>query len=76
MKDIPAFPFNELNQQTGLVHVQHFGMTLRDYFAEGAMQSAIAGLLSGNTLLTINKAELARFSIQMADAMLAAREAK
>lgn len=29
----PAFPINELNQQTGNVFAQHMGLTLRDYFA-------------------------------------------
>ncbi len=49
------------------------GMTLRDYFAAKAMQAAIAGLLPGNTLHNISKAEVANFSEKMADAMLKAR---
>lgn len=37
----PAFPFDELNQQTGCVAVQHAGMTLRDYFAIHATEEDI-----------------------------------
>ncbi len=29
----PAFPVNELSQVTGDICAQHFGLTLRDYFA-------------------------------------------
>lgn len=72
MKDIPAFPFNELNQQTGFVHVQHLGMTLRDYFAAKVMHRLIAdpswqGMTTGTMAAT---------AYEVADAMLAAREAK
>lgn len=88
MKDIPAFPFNELNQQTGLVHVQHFGMTLRDYFAAKAMQAVLsrdlAPAVTGNRLLKWAEVRVddpyyprvASKAYQVADAMLKAREAK
>ena len=68
MKDAggPAFPHSRLGSDAD-------GMTLRDYFAAKAMQAAIAGLLPGNTLHNINKAEVANFSEKMADAMLKAR---
>lgn len=62
----PAFPHSRLGSDAD-------GMTLRDYFAAKAMQAAIAGLLPGNTLHNINKAEVANFSEKMADAMLKAR---
>lgn len=37
----PAFPVNELNQVTGDICAQHFGMTLRDYLAAKAMPIAM-----------------------------------
>ena len=70
MKDTggPAFPV-----KTAMFDCTQPGMTLRDYFAAKAMQAAIAGLLPGNTLHNISKAEVANFSEKMADAMLKAR---
>lgn len=38
----PAFPVNELNQQTGFVAVQHMGITIRDYFAAKVIQGICA----------------------------------
>lgn len=64
----PAFPVWELNGQ-GKPEMTGFGMTLRDYFAAKAMQ----------TMLTSERGtfgELAYSSYAMADAMLAARNAK
>jgi hypothetical protein len=40
-KDL-AFPQLELNSSTGDVCQQHFGMTLRDYFAAKAMQALLS----------------------------------
>ena len=37
----PAFPQVELDRVTGNPCDQHFGMTLRDYFAAKAMQALI-----------------------------------
>lgn len=34
----PAFPVNELHQITEGIAAQHFGLSLRDYFAAMAMQ--------------------------------------
>lgn len=74
MKDEQAFPITIDLCQQGIEW--HKGMTLRDYFAAKAMQAAITGLLSVRTLHTIDKAEVVRFSMQMADAMLEEREKK
>lgn len=69
VNDSPAFPVISGG-------VNSMGMTLREYFAAKAMQAAITGLLSVRTLHTIDKAEVVRFSMQMADAMLKEREKK
>lgn len=37
-----AFPVNELGQSTGDVVTQHFGLTIRDYFAAAALQGLLA----------------------------------
>lgn len=75
----PAFPLNELNQTTGDIRAQHFGLTVRDYFAAKAMQAGLTGarlpgLDSGNptAVETVQKAAVAFYLI--ADAMVAARE--
>ena len=75
MKDTggPAFPIPLQPDQIWQGMAPCDGMTLRDYFAAKAMQAAIAGLLPGNTLHNISKAEVANFSEKMADAMLKAR---
>jgi hypothetical protein len=66
----PAFPLNELNQTTGDICAQHFGVTVRDYMAAKAMQGLCATLTGAGTpkwdLLAIE-------AYEMADAMLAAR---
>ena len=43
----PAFPANEMNGD-GSLYMQHFGMTLRDYFAAKAMQAQIASYKHGD----------------------------
>ena len=87
MKDIPAFPLNELDQITGQIHAQHFGMTLRDYFAAKASEEDIgfwrptgrmaitANSITGRPLEVpeLRTREQARYAF--ADAMLKAREA-
>lgn len=60
-----AFPIGTADQ------VFEPGMTMRDYFAAKAMQS----YLCGNDRDSFTYAEWARASYQVADAMLAAREA-
>lgn len=65
----PAFPVNELNQQTGNVFSQHMGMTLRDAFALGALSALGDDYQS--------KPEwIAERSYALADALLSAREVK
>ena len=41
----PAFPVDELSQHDGSVCAQHFGVTVRDYFAAKAMEALIAAPL-------------------------------
>ncbi len=73
----PAFPlaFQEMDAQGNpqMAMYAHDGMTLRDYFAAKAMQSAIAGLLPGLSLLSLNSQDIAEFAYRQADAMLAER---
>jgi hypothetical protein len=63
-KNQPAFPVQDASTW------QAHGMTLRDYFAAKAMQAVIA---RGDDT---NRPGMAEWSYAMADAMLAAREAK
>jgi len=60
----PAFPYEN--------RYEHEGMTLRDYFAAKAMQGLLASLPSDTTLYDSN---VAKWSYEMADAMLKAKEA-
>lgn len=66
----PAFPLNELNQSTGDIAAQHFGITTRDYFAAKAMQALIASPFATQDWVRNHGATSA---YQMADAMLAER---
>jgi hypothetical protein len=61
--DQPAFPTWNVVDITK-------GMTLRDYFAQGAMQ----GLLSGNTDLMDDPKLVAEWAYEMADEMMEARK--
>jgi hypothetical protein len=61
----PAFPTATLAQKT------EGGMTLRDYFAAKVMQGLLASLPSDTTLYVSN---VAKWSYEMADAMLKARQ--
>ncbi len=68
-KDQPAFPMPAHTDQNGTRVPMAGGMTLRDYFAAKAMQGWAAD--SG-----VTTAIGAKWAYEMADAMLAAREAK
>jgi hypothetical protein len=71
----PAFPLHNHGSQTLGMHLS--GMTLRDYFAEKAMQGFIghapAGTPFGASHEDVNLG-YAKASYAMADAMLKARE--
>ena len=66
MKNEPAFPNERFNGWGEPFQ----GMTLRDYFAAKAMQGWLVETSEG-----VSVTALARFSYEMADAMLKAREA-
>lgn len=70
----PAFPQHEIDQRTVGLVAQHFGMTLRDYFAAAVMQGEIAGLPS-DCDWTKHMSKMAARFYAMADAMLIARKA-
>lgn len=78
MNNPSAFPLNELNQVTGDICAQHFGMTLRDYFAAKAMQAFAQGITGLGTVDRQQQDEalnlLAKFAWQTADAMLRVRD--
>ena len=63
----PAFPVNEMgvNDQTQLVQ-QHFGMTLRDWFAGLAVQ----GMYANQSFDESGFMEIAELAYAQADAML------
>jgi hypothetical protein len=65
MRNQPAFP-----APAGVAHITEQGMTLRDYAAIKAMQ----GTLAMNNGGPMSKREIAKWSYQMADEMLIARE--
>lgn len=65
----PAFPSVELNRETGFVCDQHFGMTLRDYFAAKAMQ----GMCAHHDTWGLSVEQLADKAFVLSDAMLKAR---
>lgn len=69
-----AFPSPGVLSANGQVQGAYAGMTLRDYFAAKAMQGAVAGLLTGATLLNANANEIAKAAYVIADAMLEARK--
>lgn len=66
----PAFPVNELSQYDGSVCAQHFGISVRDYFASAAMQGLVASLGEDTDL---DKPKSATWCYEVADAMLVAR---
>lgn len=65
----PAFPVNELHQETGTVCAQHFGCTMRDYFAAKALQ----GICASGPSSRLTNQNLATEAYDLADAMLEAR---
>ncbi len=74
MNNEPAFPLNELNHATGEICEQHFGLTLRDYFAAKAMNGIEASQGNGGAFIsTVEK--VATRAYELADAMLRARNA-
>ena len=77
MNNEPAFPLNELQQTTGDVSAQHFGLTIRDYFAAKAMQGELAAMQDSSGVdIDISHEGLARLATlwyRIADAMMAAR---
>jgi hypothetical protein len=64
----PAFPGLHPSSEC---RYKEEGMTLRDYFAAKAMQGLLASLPSDTTLYDSN---VAKWSYEMADAMLKARQ--
>lgn len=71
-----AFPSTEPDQ-AGSIHLQHLGMTLRDYFAAKALQGWLASYPRD---MKAEQAEagahiVAALAYRMADAMLKARQA-
>lgn len=74
----PAFPFDE-KEGDGMHYHSHGGMTLRDYFAATAFPAVLAAYVeaNGRCIGTDHVAyNCASHAYRMADAMLAAREAK
>jgi hypothetical protein len=68
----PAFPLNELNHVTGDICAQHFGLTVRDYFAAKAMQAIRTDVEFD---LRHDPDQVADRAYELADAMLKARQA-
>ena len=72
MKDIPAFPVPSYVNKDGETHdVEFKGMTLRDYFAAKALDVSIQ---QTKDFHGIDKAYVATWCYEMADAMMKARE--
>ena len=73
----PAFPVDELNQQTGFVEVQHLGITIRDYFAAESITAMLApNPVTGQFALVSDFDACAIMAYKMADAMLRVRQSK
>ena len=71
----PAFPVQYSNEADGPTVMPSEGMSLRDYFAGMAMQGSIGIALEGYSSDTV-KTTIGKFSYDIADAMLKAREVK
>lgn len=69
-----AFPYRE-TENTGQ-YQNHYGMTLRDYFAGQALAGICAPLYDDESPTIWKHREFAKGAYMFADAMLAAREAK
>lgn len=77
MKDTPAFPSTNNVVLGDMMTGGHSGMTLRDYFAAKALQS-ILGIYDTNQkcpYLDMTPLQCAQSAYEVADAMLAARDA-
>jgi len=69
MKNTPAFPFVAEDESGMMINM---GMTLRDYFATGAMQNFADEISSQSDQEKFDK--VAEGAYRMADAMMKARE--
>ena len=69
INEIPAFPMGYHPEGNS---ADHFGMTLRDYFAAAALQGLMAQYDPEDEL----EHHIAKWSYKAADAMIRAREAK
>jgi hypothetical protein len=77
MKDIPAFPLSVAHIPGVQEGGYEMGMTLRDYFAAKAMQGLMGGDWSDHKGTNEELIGIWAWSAyEVADAMLAAREAK
>jgi hypothetical protein len=73
----PAFPSDNNVRCGDMVTKGHSGMTLRDYFAEKAMQALIAGSMADGTTFSFKDGShktASRASYLISDSMLEARE--
>jgi hypothetical protein len=69
----PAFPCNELNAD-GSLYAQHFGVSLRDYFAAEAMKALLHPGVTWEWMLeTYGTEHVSAAAYDQADAMLAER---
>lgn len=64
-----AFPFLELDQETGGVCAQHLGLSKRDWFAG----QALAGIAADWPTSPDNLAKAAQLAYSLADLMIAER---
>ena len=69
INEIPAFPMGYHPEGNS---ADHFGMTLRDYFAAAALQGMMAEYDPEDEL----EHHIAKWSYKAADAMIRARESK
>lgn len=70
----PAFPLNELNQTTDDLAAQHFGLTIRDYFAAMAMQGMVGEWHGQDKRSALRASLIAQYAYEFADVMLKARQ--
>ena len=72
----PAFPRPGISSNWGEGHFAHTGMTLRDYFAGQALTNVDVRIPMSDDDDTPSPRAIANYMYVIADAMLAAREAK
>ena len=70
----PSFPYRETENSGQYWH--HYGMTLRDYFAGQALTNVDLRITMSDLDDTPSPRAIANYMYVIADAMLAAREAK